>query len=82
MVNLLANAINHSPRGERVEIVLEADSSYQTVKVKDNGADNKPNEIPYLFERIIEVGVQGYCLKGAPSHTLILAIQSVAAGAS
>jgi len=35
-----------------------------------------------LINRIIEVGVQGYCLKGAPSQTLILAIQSVAAGAS
>jgi two-component system, NarL family, response regulator len=35
-----------------------------------------------LVNRIIEVGAQGYCLKGAPSQTLILAIQSVAAGAS
>jgi two-component system NarL family response regulator len=31
---------------------------------------------------MIEVGVQGYCLKGASSQILILAIQSVAAGAS
>jgi two-component system NarL family response regulator len=35
-----------------------------------------------LINRIIEVGAQGYCVKGAPSQTLILAIQSVAAGAS
>jgi two-component system NarL family response regulator len=35
-----------------------------------------------LISRVIEVGAQGYCLKGAPSQTLILAIQSVAAGAS
>lgn len=35
-----------------------------------------------LINRIIEVGAQGYCLKGAPSETLILAIRSVAAGAS
>lgn len=35
-----------------------------------------------LINRIIEVGAQGYCLKGAPSQTLILAIHSVAAGAS
>lgn len=35
-----------------------------------------------LINRIIEVGAQGYCLKGASSQTLILAIQSVAAGAS
>ncbi len=35
-----------------------------------------------LINRIIEVGAQGYCLKGVPSQTLILAIRSVAAGAS
>lgn len=35
-----------------------------------------------LITRIIEVGAQGYCIKGSPSQTLILAIQSVAAGAS
>lgn len=35
-----------------------------------------------LINRIIEVGAQGYCIKGAPSQTLILAVQSVAAGAS
>ena len=35
-----------------------------------------------LINRIIEVGARGYCLKGAPSQTLILAIQSVVAGAS
>lgn len=35
-----------------------------------------------LINRIIAVGAQGYCIKGAPSQTLILAIQSVAAGAS
>ncbi len=35
-----------------------------------------------LINRIIEGGAQGYCVKGAPSQTLILAIHSVAAGAS
>jgi two-component system, NarL family, response regulator len=35
-----------------------------------------------LINRIIAAGAQGYCLKGAPSQTLVLAIQSVAAGAS
>ncbi|BAU14651.1 periplasmic sensor signal transduction histidine kinase [Leptolyngbya sp. NIES-3755] len=54
VANLLANAINHSPRGEKVEIVLEAGSSYQTVKVKDHGAGVKLNEIPHLFERFYQ----------------------------
>jgi two-component system, NarL family, response regulator len=35
-----------------------------------------------LIARLIEVGAQGYCLKGVPAQTLILAIRSVAAGAS
>lgn len=35
-----------------------------------------------LILRLIEAGVQGYSQKGVPSETLILAIRSVAAGAS
>jgi two-component system, NarL family, response regulator len=35
-----------------------------------------------LITRMIEAGAQGYCLKGSPSEVLILAIRSVAAGAS
>ena len=35
-----------------------------------------------LVYRLIEAGVQGYCLKGIAAETLILAIRSVAAGAS
>lgn len=35
-----------------------------------------------LIVRLISVGVQGYCLKGIPSESLILAMRSVAAGAS
>ncbi|MBD3886574.1 response regulator transcription factor [Phormidium tenue FACHB-886] len=35
-----------------------------------------------LINRMIEVGAQGYCLKGSPAEILILAIRSVAAGAS
>lgn len=35
-----------------------------------------------LITKLIEVGASGYCLKGIPAETLILAIRSVAAGAS
>lgn len=34
------------------------------------------------INRMIEAGAQGYCLKGATSETLILAIRSVVSGAS
>ena len=35
-----------------------------------------------LIARLIEAGAQGYCLKGIPSENLVLAMRSVAAGAS
>ncbi len=35
-----------------------------------------------LVSRLIEAGAQGYCLKGIASETLVLAIRSIAAGAS
>lgn len=54
MANLLTNAINHSPRGGRVEVELEPGSSYQTIKVTDNGAGIKSNELPHLFERFYQ----------------------------
>jgi len=37
---------------------------------------------PALIARLVEAGAQGYCLKGVAAETLILAIRSVAAGAS
>lgn len=54
LANLLTNAINHSPRGARVEVVLEPGSSHQTVRVKDNGAGIKADELPHLFERFYQ----------------------------
>lgn len=54
LANLLTNAINHSPRGGRVEVSLESSSSYQTVKVADHGAGVRPEDIPYLFERFYQ----------------------------
>ncbi|MCU0550150.1 MAG: HAMP domain-containing histidine kinase [Leptolyngbya sp. Prado105] len=54
IANLLTNAINHSPRGGKVEIALEPGSTYQTVKVIDTGAGVKPGEIPHLFERFYQ----------------------------
>jgi two-component system NarL family response regulator len=37
---------------------------------------------PALINRLVASGAQGYCLKGIASETLILALRSVAAGAS
>jgi two-component system NarL family response regulator len=37
---------------------------------------------PTLINRLIEIGIQGFCLKGIDAQTLVLAIRSVVAGAS
>jgi two-component system NarL family sensor kinase len=37
-----------------VEIVLESDSSYQVVKIVDNGRGITPDELPRLFERFYQ----------------------------
>jgi two-component system NarL family sensor kinase len=52
--NLLINAINHSRRGDRVEVVLETQASYQVVKILDTGAGISPENFPYLFERFYQ----------------------------
>lgn len=52
--NLLANAINHSRRGDRVEVVLESQSAYQVVKILDTGSGIKPAEFSHLFERFYQ----------------------------
>lgn len=52
--NLLTNSINHSPRGGKVEIVLESQPSYQVVKVLDEGQGITPDELPLLFERFYQ----------------------------
>ncbi|MBE9008922.1 HAMP domain-containing histidine kinase [Pseudanabaenaceae cyanobacterium LEGE 13415] len=52
--NLVTNSINHSPRGERVSIVLESSSSYQTVKVIDSGMGIPADALPHLFERFYQ----------------------------
>lgn len=53
-LNLISNAINHSPRGSRVEVILETQTAFQIVKVIDCGAGIKSEEIPYLFERFYQ----------------------------
>lgn len=52
--NLLLNAINHSRRGDRVEISLESQASYQVVKILDTGSGIHPGELPHLFEQFYQ----------------------------
>ncbi len=52
--NLLMNAINHSRRGEHIEIELTSRANYQVVKIMDKGSGILPQELPYLFERFYQ----------------------------
>lgn len=54
LTNLLINAINHSRRGDRVEVVLESQASYQVVKILDTGAGIQPEQFAHLFERFYQ----------------------------
>jgi two-component system, NarL family, sensor kinase len=52
--NLLMNAINHSRRGDRIEILLESQTSYQVVKILDMGFGIPLDELCHLFERFYQ----------------------------
>ncbi len=52
--NLLKNAIDHSRRGDRVEIVLMTQSQHQVVKILDSGCGITTAELPYLFQRFYQ----------------------------
>jgi two-component system NarL family sensor kinase len=52
--NLIINSINHSPRGGKVEVVLESIGARQQVLVLDRGPGITPEELPHLFERFYQ----------------------------
>jgi two-component system NarL family sensor kinase len=54
--NLITNAINHSLRGQRVEISIEFKNNYYEVRILDEGRGIADAELPHLFDRFY----QGY----------------------
>ncbi|MFB2836290.1 sensor histidine kinase [Floridanema evergladense] len=52
--NLLINAINHSPRGGKINVILESDSHQQVVKILDSGQGIPIDELAHLFERFYQ----------------------------
>jgi PAS domain S-box-containing protein len=49
--NLLSNAIKFTPRGGKVQVVLERVNSHVEITITDSGIGIKPELIPHLFER-------------------------------
>ncbi|ARV60328.1 two-component sensor histidine kinase [Nostocales cyanobacterium HT-58-2] len=52
--NLVINGINHTPRGGKVEVVLDSSSTHQIVKIIDSGRGITQEELPHLFERFYQ----------------------------
>lgn len=49
--NLLSNAIKFTPKGGRVQVVLERVNSHVEISVIDTGHGIKPEFLPYVFDR-------------------------------
>ncbi|HEY2384511.1 MAG TPA: ATP-binding protein [Terriglobia bacterium] len=49
--NLLSNAIKFTPKGGRVQVVLERVNSHIEIRVTDTGRGLKPEFLPYIFNR-------------------------------
>jgi signal transduction histidine kinase/CheY-like chemotaxis protein len=49
--NLLSNAIKFTPRGGRVQVVMQCINSHVEIAVSDTGKGVNPEFLPYVFER-------------------------------
>jgi PAS domain S-box-containing protein len=49
--NLLSNAVKFTPRGGRVQVVLERVNSHVEASVTDSGEGIRPDFLPYVFDR-------------------------------
>ena len=56
MWNLLSNAIKFTPRGGKVQIVLQRVNSHVELSVADTGCGVRPEFMPHLFERFRQGG--------------------------
>jgi two-component system, NarL family, sensor kinase len=53
-INLIANAIDHSLRGGKVDIIFTPRLEDRLVEVKDTGSGIKPQELAFLFDRFYQ----------------------------
>ena len=49
--NLLSNAIKFTPKGGKVDVLLERVNSHLEITVRDSGVGINPEFLPYVFER-------------------------------
>jgi signal transduction histidine kinase len=51
LINLVANAIQHSPAGGAVTVSLDQDGAAAYLRVRDSGPGIAPEDLPRVFER-------------------------------
>ncbi|HYE69295.1 MAG TPA: sensor histidine kinase KdpD [Anaerovoracaceae bacterium] len=56
LINLLENAIKHSPENSAVEVEVKLDNQYALFEVHDNGDGIAEEDFPYLFESYVPNG--------------------------
>jgi CheY-like chemotaxis protein len=49
--NLLSNAIKFTPKGGKIDVLLERVNSHLEITVHDSGIGIKPDDLPYVFDR-------------------------------
>ena len=54
-LNLLDNAIKYSDPGDRVDVSIEQDAAWLTVRIRDTGIGIPPEDLEALFERFYRV---------------------------
>jgi PAS domain S-box-containing protein len=70
--NLLSNAIKFSPRGGRVQVIVDSSDAYARISVHDEGPGIPPGERDQLFERFYRLASSNEA--GVPGTGLGLAI--------
>jgi two-component system sensor histidine kinase BaeS len=74
LLNLLANAIHHTPEEGRVAVEVQATPQRLLIRVRDNGAGIAPEDLPRIFERFQKgSGSRGSGLGLAIARKLVLA---------
>ena len=54
-INLLSNAVNYTPVGGKVGVIVKEDQDLVTVAIQDNGIGIENKELPRIFERFYRV---------------------------
>src|SRR5436305_294520 len=74
LLNLLANALRHTPEEADISIEVEARPQRILICVRDNGSGIAPEDLPHIFERFQKgAGSRGSGLGLAIARKLVLA---------